>query len=293
MIKELYHRTPNATIKTRCQIIVLEASPMRVLQIAQVIFSSENTVARCIHAFTQSRLENLLPSRDLRTPAQGHAGLLETAALDHRARSQNAGLCLLELDSPLARLAYVAAETELRLDESRIRHSLHAHRYDLLRQRSGAGPIHRVSGQLSWAESSRKEHALFCAVFSQVLAPADGGGRRKISVVVDTSRMHFAKPVLARFSAHPEQIELVTRPSSSPQLNPARRFWKHVRRTVTHTTFFQTSDRLLDAVTGVLRDRAVCPQTVRAARRMSRVRLTSCLRSREQDDAHPAGEGGR
>jgi len=66
---------------------------------------------------------------------------------------------------------------------------------------------------------------------------ADGRGRRKISVVVDTSRMHFAKPVLAKFSAHPEQIELVTRPSSSPQLNPARRFWKHVRRKVTHTTF--------------------------------------------------------
>jgi len=79
--------------------------------------------------------------------------------------------------------------------------------------------------------------ALFRAVLSQVLAPADGRGRRKISVVVDTSRMHFAKPVLAKFSAHPEQIELVTRPSSSPQLNPARRFWKHVRRKVTHTTF--------------------------------------------------------
>jgi hypothetical protein len=38
MIEELYHRTPDATIKTRCQIILLEASPMSVPQIAQVIF---------------------------------------------------------------------------------------------------------------------------------------------------------------------------------------------------------------------------------------------------------------
>jgi hypothetical protein len=75
--------------------------------------------------------------------------------------------------------------------------------------------------------------------------------------------MHFAKPVLAKFSAHPEQIELVTRPSSSPQLNPTRRFWKHVRRKVTHHTFFQTIDRLLDAVTEFLRDSAAHPATER------------------------------
>ncbi len=187
MIEELYHRTPDATIKTRCQIILLEASPMSVPQIAQVIFYSEDTVACCIHEFHQSRWERLLPSRDLRTSAQGHAGLY---------------------------------------------------------------------------------------------------------VVVDTYRIHFAKPVLAKFSAHAEQIELVTRPSYSPQLNPARRFWKQRFCKVTHHTFFQTIDRLLDAVTGFRRSMAACPQTVRAARRMSRVSLISCLRSREQDDTHPAGEGG-
>jgi DDE superfamily endonuclease len=244
---------------------------------------------------------------------------------------RHAGLSLLELDSPLARLAYLAAETGLRLDESRIHHYLHAHGYDLLRpvltvaspvpeyeservkiealkrraqagetdlydedeidlallptithcwckrghqrkietprknlKRSGAGLIHWVSGKLHWAKSSHKDDALFRAVLSQVLTPADEGVRRKISVVVDTYRMHFAKPVLAKFSAHPEQIELVTRPSTSPQLNPARRFWKHLRRKVTHNTFFQTIDRLLDAVTGFLRDMAACPQTVRS-----------------------------
>jgi hypothetical protein len=77
MIEELSHRTPDATIKTRCQIIVLEASPMRVPQAAQVIFYSEATVARCMHECNQSCWESLLPSRDQRTPTQGHAGLLD------------------------------------------------------------------------------------------------------------------------------------------------------------------------------------------------------------------------
>ena len=105
---------------------------------------------------------------------------------------------------------------------------------------------------------------MFRTVLSQVLAPADGRGRRKIYVVVDNYRIHFAKPVLARFSAHSEQIELVTLPTYSPQLNPVERFWKHLRRKVTHNTFFQTIDRLLDAVTGFLRDMVACPQTVRS-----------------------------
>ena len=61
MVQELYHRTPDATIKTRCQIMLLSAKPMSVPQIAQITFYSEDTVARCIHEFNQSRLDSLLP----------------------------------------------------------------------------------------------------------------------------------------------------------------------------------------------------------------------------------------
>ena len=109
-----------------------------------------------------------------------------------------------------------------------------------------------------------KDNALFRSGLSQVLEPSDEGVRRKIYVVIDNYRIHFAKPVLALLATHADQIELVARPSYSPQFNPARRFWKHLRRKVTHTTFFQIIDRLLDAVTGFLRDMAACPQTVRS-----------------------------
>jgi len=131
-------------------------------------------------------------------------------------------------------------------------------------KRSGAGLIHWVSGKLYWASSEHKDNALFRSVLSQVLEPSNGVVGRKIYVVIDTYRIHFAKPVLALLAAHPEQIELVTLPTYSPQLNPVERFWKHLRRQVTHTVFFQTIDHLLDAVIRFFQDLAASPDTVRS-----------------------------
>jgi transposase len=82
-------------------------------------------------------------------------------------------------------------------------------------------------------------------------------------VIVDNYRIHFAKPILALLAAHSERIELVTLPTYSPQLNPVERHWKHLRRKVTHNTFFQTIDQLLDAATGFFHHLAACPDTVR------------------------------
>src|ERR1700730_7987251 len=61
VLQDLYHQTPDATIKTHRQILLLSAQRMSVPQIAQVMFSSGDTVARCIHAFNQRRRESLLP----------------------------------------------------------------------------------------------------------------------------------------------------------------------------------------------------------------------------------------
>ena len=105
---------------------------------------------------------------------------------------------------------------------------------------------------------------MFRQVLSQVLEPSDWSCRRKPYVVVDNYRIHFAKPVLAWLAAHPDQLELVTLPTYASQLNPVERFWKHLRRKVTHNVFFQTIDRLLDAVTGFFQDLAARPDVVRS-----------------------------
>ena len=303
---------------------------MSVPQIAQVIFYSEDTVARCIHEFNQSRWVSVLPSPKGGRPPKVTPDYLQRLLSIIEQDPRRLRCPFSNWTAPLL-AEYLAEVPQIRLDESRIRHYMHAHNYKLLRpvltvaspdpeydskrtwiedlqrqaeagtidlyyedeidlallptithcwckrghQRKietprknqkhyGAGLIHWVSGKLYWATSEHKDNALFRSVLSQVLEPSDGVPRRKAYVVVDNYRIHFAKPVLAFLATHADRIELVTLPTYSPQLNPVERFWKHVRRKVTHNTFFQTIARLLDAVTGFLRDMAACPQTVRS-----------------------------
>jgi hypothetical protein len=61
VLQGLYHHTPDATIKTRCQILLLSAQRLSVPPIARVTFYSEDTVARCIHDFNQNGLGSVLP----------------------------------------------------------------------------------------------------------------------------------------------------------------------------------------------------------------------------------------
>lgn len=330
VLQELYHRTPDTTIKTRCQIILLSAKPMSVPEIAQVTFYSEDTIARCIHEFNQSRLESLLPRPKGGRPPKITPDYLKRLLSIVEQDPRTLGCAFSNWTAPLL-ADYLAKETGLSLDESRIRHYLHAHGYALLRpvltvaspdpeydskrvrieelqrqaeageidlyyedeidlallptithcwckrghqrkietprknqKRYGAGLIHWVSGELYWATSEHKDNALFRSVLSQVLDPAEGVKGRKMYVVIDNYRIHFAKPVLALLAAHPERLELVTLPTYSPQLNPVERFWKHLRRQVTHNTFFQTIDRLLEAVSRFFQDLAASPDTVRS-----------------------------
>jgi len=330
VVQELYHRTPDASIKTRCQIILLSARPMSVPQIAQVTFYSEDTVARCIHEFNKSRLDSLLPGSQGGRPPKITPDYLKRLLSIIEQDPRTLGCPFSNWTAPLL-AEYLAAETGICVDESRIRHYLHAHGYELLRpvltvaspdpdyaskrarleelqrqaergeidlyyedeidlallptithcwckrghqrkietprknqKRYGAGLIHWVSGKLYWATSEHKDNALFRAVLSQVLEPSEGDSRRKVYVVIDNYRIHFAKPVLALLAAHSDQIELVTLPTYSPQLNPVERFWKHLRRKVTHNAFFQTINRLLDAVTEFFQDLAVRPDIVRS-----------------------------
>ncbi len=330
VLQELYHRTPDATIKTRCQIILLSAQPMSVPQIAQVTFYSEDTVARCIHEFNQNRLESLLPSPKGGRPPKITPNYLKRLLSVIEQDPRTLGCAFSNWTAPLL-AEYLAKETGITLDESRIRHYLHAHGYELLRpvltvaspdpdyeskrarieelqrqaergeidlyyedeidlallptitrcwckrghqrkietprknqKRYGAGLIHWVSGKLYWATSDHKDNALFRSVLSQVLELAEGRKRRKVYVIIDNYRIHFAKPVLALLAAHSDQIELVTLPTYSPQLNPVERFWKHLRRQVTHNTFFQTIERLLEAVIGFFQNLEASPDTVRS-----------------------------
>lgn len=329
-VLRLYDHTSHVGLKSRCHIILLSAQRYRVPQMAAVLFSSEDRVARCIHEFNRSGLEGMLPAERVGRPAkiseENLKRLQEVVESDPR-----------DLHYPFSTwtaewLALALKEQiDLEVSESCVRRTLQRAGYRVQRpvlsvsspdpeyeqkaaclqewqrqaqageidwyseeevdlallrgvmrcwskqgqqrkietprqtkKQYGAGHLHWVSGKLHWATSEHKDNALFRSVLTQ-LAPADAPKpARKIYVVVDNDRIHFAKPVRTWLQAHKDEVELVCLPSSAPKLNPVERFWKQVRRQVTHNHFFQSMERLMDAVVSFFCDMAASPDLVRS-----------------------------
>ncbi len=128
------------------------------------------------------------------------------------------------------------------------------------KKRYGAGLIHWGSGKLYWAVSEHKDNALLRSVLTQLIAqaqaPAESSPRKKY-VVVDNYRIHFTKAVHAWLTEHADEGELVRLPTYSPNVNPVERFWKYLRRRVTHNHLFQTIENLIEAVLAFFREMAV------------------------------------
>ncbi len=328
-VRRLYDHTSHVGLRSRCHIILLSARHYSVPQIAAVLFSSEDTVARCIHEFNRSGLEGILPAervgrpakiteeilkrllelvesdpRDLHYPFSTWTAELLALSLKEQCGLQVSESCVrrsvhragysvqrpvLSVSSPdpeyqqkAARLQelqrqaeageidlYYEDEVDLALLPGIVRcwsQVGHQRKIDTPRQNKkqyGAGLIHWVSGKRHWATSDHKDNALFRSVLGQLIEPDASQPARKKYVVVDNYRIHFAKPVLALLEAHQDEIELVCLPTYSPQLNPVERFWKHLRRKVTHTHLFQTMEQLMEAVSSFFRDMATAPDLVR------------------------------
>ncbi len=327
-VHRLYQQTTHVGLKSRCHIILLSAERYSVPQIASLLFSSEDTVARCIHEFNRSGLEGILPQERVGRPAKITEEYLKTLLelvesaprdLDYPFSTWTAELLAMALKE----------RTGLEVSESSVRRSLHGQGYSMQRpvlsvsspdpeyeqkverlqelqrraeageidlyyedevdlallpgvmrcwskqgqqrktetprqnnKQYGAGLIHWVTGKLYWATSDHKNNALFRSVLAQVVEPAPLQPVRKKYIVVDNYRIHFAKPVQAFLDEHQEEIELVCLPTYSPKLNPVERFWKHLRRQVTHNHFFQTMERLMEAVLSCFQDMAASPDLV-------------------------------
>lgn len=134
------------------------------------------------------------------------------------------------------------------------------------KKRYGAGLIHWVSGKLYWAVSDHKDNALFRSVLTQLIPQAQASAERsprKKYVVLDKYRIHFTKAVQAWLTEHAAEVELVRRPPYSPNLNPVERFWKYLRRRVTHNHLFPTIENLIEAVLAFFRDMAASPDLIR------------------------------
>lgn len=328
-VHRLYQHTSHVGLKSRCHIVLLSVQHYSVPQIAALLFSSEDTVARCIHDFNRSGLEGILPQERVGRPAKITQDILKQLLDLVESDPRDLQYPFSTWTAELLALA-LKEQTGLIVSESCVRRTLHRHGYSVQRpvlsvsspdpdyaqkaarlqelqqqalagdidlyyedevdlallpgvmrcwskqgqqrkietprqnhKQYGAGLIHWVSGKLYWATSDHKNNALFRSVLSQVVEAATEPPVRKKYIVIDNYRIHFAKPVQAFLAEHQDEIELVCLPTYSPKLNPVERFWKHLRRQVTHNHFFQTMERLMDAVTSFFRNMATSPDLVR------------------------------
>jgi Winged helix-turn helix len=69
-IHRLYQQTTHVGLKSRCHIVLLSTQHYSVPQIAALLFSSEDTVARCLQEFNRSGLEGILPQERVGRPAK-------------------------------------------------------------------------------------------------------------------------------------------------------------------------------------------------------------------------------
>ena len=109
---------------------------------------------------------------------------------------------------------------------------------------------------------------MFRSVLTQLIPQAhasDEAPPRKKYVVVDNYRIHFTKAVQAWLTEHADEVELVRLPTYSPKLNPVERFWKYLRRRVTHNHLFPTIENLIEAVLAFFRAMAASPDLIRQA----------------------------
>ena len=60
----------------------------------------------------------------------------------------------------------------------------------------------------------------------------------KLIVVLDNAKSHHSKQLKNFLESHKDRLELVFLPKYSPDLNPMEWFWKYLRKSVTHNTFF-------------------------------------------------------
>src|SRR5947209_16385717 len=131
-VHRLYDHTSHVGLKSRCHIILLSAQRYSVPQIAALLFSSEDTVARCIHEFNRSGLEGILPQERVGRPAkiteEFLKKLLELVASDPRDLGYPFSTWTAELLS-----VALKEQTGLEVSESSVRRTLHAEGYSVQR----------------------------------------------------------------------------------------------------------------------------------------------------------------
>jgi transposase len=133
--QEWVHRLDQGTshvgLKSRCHIILLSAERYSVPQIASLLFRSEDTVARCMHAFNRSGLDQILPQERVGRPAKITEFLKKLLELVESA-PRDLGYPFSTWTADLLAVT-LKEQTGLEVSESSVRRTLHGQGYSVQR----------------------------------------------------------------------------------------------------------------------------------------------------------------
>ena len=100
------------------------------------------------------------------------------------------------------------------------------------------GAVDPLAGKIHVSFSETLKAQQFQHFLEELLLRYKDSG--KILLVLDNTRAHHAKALNPFLEINREKLELLFLPPYSPDLNPMERFWKFLRKQVTHNTFFGT-----------------------------------------------------
>jgi len=76
--------------------------------------------------------------------------------------------------------------------------------------------------------------------------------KKKIILVLDNAPIHHATALKKFLERVKYKLEVIFLPPYSPELNPIERFWRFLRKKVTHNTFYETFEKFSATVRAFL-----------------------------------------
>jgi transposase len=118
------------------------------------------------------------------------------------------------------------------------------------------GAVDPLKGCVHSALMDHLTHVEFQTFLETLIDHYTGPG--KIILVLDNARFHHAKALQPFLDHVKSKLELLFLPPYSPDLNPIERFWKFLRKIVTHNTFYETVEKLVISLKCFLQ-KFLCP----------------------------------
>ncbi len=110
------------------------------------------------------------------------------------------------------------------------------------------GAVRLRDGKFLFLRETDKFNGATFFVFLKALYRACANGPRRVVVITDNARYHYARLHRRWREEHADKFALDYLPPYSPDLTPIERVWKLTRRQCVHNRYFPHLDELVDSV---------------------------------------------